>query len=146
MAIKIVINVSKKIPGPTDYSSVQASCSIESECTSGDPVADSVQLYSQAELAVDAQLGLRPGNKIEGENTCRDLGYHRTLAQHKLRVNGNGRKSPPATDNQLRLLKRLMDKDPVGSSAILAFFKVDQVDDLTVPQASEAIDQLKAKA
>jgi hypothetical protein len=31
MALTLIITVSKKIPGPQEYSSIQASCSIEGE-------------------------------------------------------------------------------------------------------------------
>jgi hypothetical protein len=59
MGLKLVINISKKIPGPTDYSSVQASCSIEGELMVGqDAGPEAARLYAQAEAAVDRQLGI----------------------------------------------------------------------------------------
>lgn len=61
MALKLLINISKKIAGVTDYSSIQASCSIEGEILVGqDAGIECARLYAQAEAAVDRQLHLTP--------------------------------------------------------------------------------------
>ncbi len=65
MALKITINIAKKIPGGSDFSSTQASCSLEGEVAAGqDPTAEAERLYLQAESAVDRQLGIQPSELV----------------------------------------------------------------------------------
>src|SRR4051812_19738979 len=71
MALKLLINLAKKIPGPVDYSSVQASCSIEGELVAGqDPVAESARLFTQAEAAVDRQLNIAQSSSAPAQSSA----------------------------------------------------------------------------
>lgn len=140
MAIRITINVSKKIPIPgQDFSSQTASCSIEAEAT-GDPVADAQDLYRQAESAVNQQLGL--------SSTVEPLTAHSGPSYPNARptrpYNGRSRRGPPpATTNQVRLLERLLRDQPVEPDQLNQSYGVSDIRQLTVKDASHLIDQLK---
>jgi len=147
MAIKIIVNISKKVPGPQQYSSVQASCSIEAECRSADPVAEAAGLYRQAEAAVDQQLGIgqaqspaeRPSPSYGPDHARQPHGPREGHAAPRRARRG----PPPASESQLRLLHRLLADEEGRIPAILHHYQVTELRQLTVAQASELIDQLK---
>jgi hypothetical protein len=146
MTIKLVINIAKKVPGPQEFSSVQASCSIEAECSTGDPVAEAAALYLQAEAAVDHQLRLTP---FQAAPVQPSTGSRLPYADHRPRAKQPPprplvQRAPPlATQSQLNLLSRLMSEQPGRLDAILHHFQIGSLQQLTVAQASEVIDQLK---
>ncbi len=131
MALKLVINISKKVPGPQEYSSIQAACTIEGEVSQGqDPVAEAARLYAQAEAAVDAQL------RIQAVTTAPPR------ATPPPKPSGSARGSC-ATPSQLQLLLRLIGSNQPQVTAICQHYGTSDLASLSVRQASEAIDQLK---
>lgn len=138
MALKLLIQLSKKVPGPTDYSSVQASCSIEGELAPNqDPVAESARLYHQAEAAVDRQLGLTqapstPRGSVSLAPSSASQPYSR----------------PPTgvTPAQRLLIDQLLRDTKIDPTAVLQHFGITSLDYLTCKQASALIDDLKARA
>ncbi len=140
MAIKLVVNISKKIPGPSDYSSVQASCSIEGELPAGqNPNVEAARLFSQAEAAVNQQLTSKPANFAGPAQawtpptaTPQPTSQRRTVA--------------PVTDSQLRFITRLLDSGKGSLNAILAQHQVGDLRDLSCKAAAGLIDTLKAAA
>lgn len=146
---KILVSFSKKLPlAGIDYSSQQASISIEADVSADHFQEEAHRLYSQAEQAVDAQL------RCQGtQNRDRPAeGPQRGLTPRLSEPSQNGRpyvkttrrSPPPASDSQLRLLKRLLNGDHGRLDRILAHYEVSTLEALTIPQASEAIDHLKA--
>ena len=153
MALKLVINISKKIPGPQEYSSIQASCSLEGECSVGqDPNAETARLFAQAESAVDTQLKLTlapttpiaptPSTPIPTSNhgpttsapaPTATRGYQRT-----------GRKVALATPSQLGLIDRLLRETNTNANAVLNHYQVGSLDQIACKDASILIDELKA--
>ena len=134
MAMKIIVNVSKKLPIPgVEYASQQASCSIEAEATTHDIQAEVAQLYGEAETAVDQQLSA-PQRAVSSPNASRPRSSAPSPSQR--------RSGPPAaTDSQLRLLGRLI---PDGQlTAILHQYQIGDLRDLDIKQASGLIDELK---
>lgn len=157
MALKITVNVSKKIPGAEDYSSNQASCSIEGEVAVGqDPAAEAARLYAAAEAAVDRQLGLaaaptspaqpHPAANHRAANPAQAPAQRPARAYAPRTAPTHRRGPPPATPSQLGLLQRLIGANQEQTVAITQHYGVAQLSDLTVAEASEAIDHIKGPA
>lgn len=143
MALKLVIQLSKKVPGPTDYSSVQASCSIEGELGSQqDPIAESARLYAQAEAAVDRQLGLSPA----ATSTPRGPTSMATSSASQPYSRPARRRTATATPAQLRLIDQLLQSTRTDPAAVLQHFGVAALDQIPCKDASALIDDLKARA
>lgn len=148
MATKLVINVSKKIPGPSDYSSTSASCSIESECPPDQAVTEAARLYAQAEQAVDRQLGLTavPPPTASPPPSANPPSWPRSSSMPSSSRPAPGRRGmPSATASQLKLLGHLLSAREGQAAAILHHYQVTDLSQLTVKQASETIDTLKAE-
>jgi len=150
MAMKIVINISKKVPGPTNYSSIQASCSIEREIAHGENILTAAaDLQAQAEEAVDQQLArgsapTQPSTSFVTSRNNQTANAPRT-ATPPPRPSGHGRRAPTrATPSQLGLLQRLVGDNQSQTIAICQHHQVQQLSDLSVAQASDVIDTLKA--
>lgn len=146
MALKLIINIAKKIPGPQEFSSVQASCSIEGELATGqDPVAEAAKLYAQAERAVDHQLGSMAGGALPAaasSNTPVQPPVQRQTTSQPYQ--GGQRRGPaPITDSQLRFLDRLIVQTRSSIPAILEQHQVGSLRDLSCKAAAGLIDQLK---
>ncbi len=169
MALKLLINIAKKIPGPLEYSSIQASCSIEGELTAGqDPAAESARLFAQAEAAVDAQLRIAPATvqpsmaaaptpvtspatpvqPFQPQPGRAAANFPRPPSQPAYRSGGGGqhqRRGPaPVTDSQLRFLDRLIQQAGANIAEICAQERVGSLNDLSCKAAAELIDRLKA--
>lgn len=152
MALTLIINLSKKIPGPVDYSSIQASCSIEGEIAAGqDPVAESARLFSQAEEAVDRQLGLTAVTPISASSAPapapvppRSSSAPAGAAPYP--SSGARRAPTPISAAQLRFLRQLLDRTPGAQDRVLAEHQVQRIEALTSRAASAVIDRLKAPA
>ncbi len=153
MALKIVINISKKVPGPIDFSSVQASCSIEGEIAAGqDPVAEAARLYAQAEAAVDRQLGITSAPAASSTASTPDRSTTPATSQASASpgrspsVPGHRRGPSPISPAQLRYLRQLLDQHPAALPLILADHQVAGVELLSSRAASAVIDRLKGPA
>ncbi len=151
MALKLLINISKMIPGPHEYSSIQASCSLEGDCSAGqDPVAEAQRLYGLAQQAVDAQLGIttrptQPQATPTASSQPRPSTYtSRSTTQPA--PPSRARRPAPVTDSQLRLIDRLLRESNTDPAAILRHHNVQAFGDLSCKQASQVIDDLKQLA
>jgi len=150
MSIKLLINLSKKVPGPTDYSSIQASCSIEGELLVGqDTAAECARLYAQAEAAVDRQLGITAG-KPDPAHVPTPLPASTANSQppqpsgrSQYPSSGARRAQASISAAQLRFLRQLCDRTPGAIDRILADHRIGQLEDLTSRSASAVIDSLK---
>ncbi len=146
MAIKLVVNIAKKIPGPSEYSSVQASCSIEGELSAGQhPQVEAARLFSQAEAAVNQQLGHVDIKSVAPTPVQRwtppTVSNNTTPNQSQ----SPQRRSPaPVTESQLRFITRLLDAGKGSRDAILAQHQVGDLRDLSCKAAASVIDTLKA--
>ncbi len=151
MALKLVINISKKIPGPQDYSSVQAACTLEGELAQGqDPATEAARLYAQAEAAVDAQLGLQSSSSWTNHAPFQPIAAPTAQATPRATPvpapSGSGRRGPSrATPSQLQLLQRLIGSNQPQSVAICQHYGTPDLATLSVRQASEVIDELKSR-
>src|SRR4051812_26098091 len=123
MALKIVINVSKKMPGPVDYSTVMASCSIEGELAAGqDPAAEATRLYAQAESAVDRQLHIAHQPAVHTVHpiaassavTNGNGSAHANGNQNGGNSHQNERRTSLISPAQLRFLRQLLDRNRVS--------------------------------
>lgn len=151
MALKLVINISKKVPGPIDFSSVQASCSIEGELVAGqDPVAETTRLYAQAEAAVDRQLGIAESSQVFAP--ARSGSTPSTSSQPPLTaprpVPSSGQRRAPAliSPAQIRYLRQLLDQAHGALPRVLADHQIATIEQLTSRAASVLIDRLKVPA
>jgi hypothetical protein len=153
--LKLVITISKKVPGPQDYSSTQSSVSIEGELASGqDPVAEAARLQSQAEAAVDRFLGLSPAHTEnpapqQSRTPAPTLPPRTSPAPPNSgasRPYAQGRRAPaPITESQVSFIGRLLTESRTTLDAVLAHFQVGSLRDLSAKQGSELIDSLKSK-
>jgi len=149
MGLKILINLAKKVPGQQEYSSVQASCSIEGELMVGqDAAAESARLFAQAEAAVDRQLGIAHAQPTPAPLSPSSASVTAPAASSRPSPSypsGNGRRAPAAISAaQLRFLRQLCDRIPGAHDRILADHRVASIEALSSRTASTVIDQLKA--
>ena len=149
---QIIVNISKKIQGKSEYSSISASCSLEGTFLPGqDPGNECARLYAQAEAAVDRQLGLAaaqseashaptlpaPAAPSSKPSSSRPMAY----------PSSGGRRAPsPSSAAQHRLLRMLCDRIPGAIDRILAEHRIASIEALSSRAASSIIDQLKAPA
>jgi len=151
---KLIANLSKKVPIPgVDYASQQASITLEADVgTDTDLQEVARHLYTQAESAVDRQLGIAAVASASSTSDRR-LWTNHPAAQHR-HANGNGnghphrhgrngRAAPQATESQLKFLRQLLGRRGTDAARILQEFEITRLEELTIPQASELIDDLK---
>lgn len=144
MALKLIINIAKKVPGPQEFSSVQASCSIEGELAAGqDPVAETARLFKQAETAVDAQLAGTPVEQPASAPVSRPTPSPQPT-QASRPYKGNGQRRAPAhiSPAQTRYLGQLGQRAPGALAESLAQHGVTTIDALTARDASQIIDHM----
>lgn len=148
--LKLIIQIAKKVQGNSDYSSIQASVTIERELAHGEDVLGAAAvLQAQAEASVDRQLGLAPVAPVATTppapvhaGSSANMG---TRAGPAPRPPTGSRRAPTrATPSQLGLLQRLIGDNQPQVVAICQHHRVQQLSDLSVAQASEVIDTLKA--
>lgn len=145
MALKLVIQLSKKVPGPSDFSSVQASCSIEGELSPNqDPAAESARLYAQAEAAVDHQLGIAATSSNLAQ-IPRGTTTMATSAASQPFIRP-ARRTANVTPAQLRLIDQLLRDTRTDLGAVLQHYKITVLDQLACKDASALIDDLKSRA
>ena len=161
MALKLVVHISKKIPGEQEYTSTCASCSIEGEIANGqDAQAEAARLYDQAEQAVDRQLGLiAPGTVARpGSSAVLPVSANRAGSANTVPVAGSSaalsatqpsrpypRRTAAVTDSQLRYLERLIQQARIDPAALLNQYQVGSLKDLSCKLAAQLIDELKGK-
>jgi hypothetical protein len=153
MAAKIIASVSKKIPlAGLDFSSTSASCTVEAEITDLAQVADQARLlYRQAEAAVDEQLRLAASPPAQTRATPTPSAYANgpnpsPRSSGPAPSNGrSGRGMPRASASQLKLIERLIDGDGQRAGDICNQHGVRSLPEMTIRQASQVIDQLRAE-
>ena len=159
--LKIVVNIAKKIPMPgVEFSSIQASCSIEGEASNvQDAAAEAAKLYYQAERAVDSQLRFTTEQRkesggsqsqtrtgISSNDMVRTNNNGGTVQRQNSRpYQNNGRTQAPVTDGQLRYLDRLITETNTDINAVLNHFHVASLRDLSCKVAAGLIDELKSR-
>ena len=132
MAITISANISKKV-NFSGSENVFASLTCNAEVSDLAQIpSEAKRLYAIAETAVDEQLGLRPSAQAEHHPTPA-----RTAAPHL-------RQKPPASQNQIQYLSRLMRETRTELNAILTDFQISDLRSLTGSEASGLIAQLAA--
>ena len=160
MALKILITISKKVPGAQDYSSIQASCSIEGELAPGqDPAVEASRLQTQAQQAVDQFLGITPATSLGSPppanhrpvqyaaNSPRPGARSPTPNGQSTRPYADNRRTPaPVTDNQLRFIERLLAETQTDLGAVLHHHQVGSLRQLTCKAAAQLIDELRSGA
>ena len=152
MAAKVVTTVSKKIPiAGLDFSSVSASCTVEAEITDLAAVpAQARALYAQAEAAVDEQLRLAAPAHVAPVQAP-PAGSYRSGPNPSPRSSSpapagrGGRGMPRASASQLKLIERLIDGDGQRAGDICAQHGVRSLPELSIRQASQVIDQIRAE-
>lgn len=157
MAMKLIVTISKKIPGPQDYSSTQSSVSIEGELAVGqDPVIEAARLQAQAVQAVDQFLGLapqaqtviappQPANTHASSHAAAPGARPEVTTASRPYRTGNQRRSA-ITPAQMRFLQTLINDTNTSLSAILAHHEIGGLDQLSAAAASSLIDELRARA
>lgn len=148
MALKLIIQLSKKVPGPSEYSSVQASCSIEGELSSHqDFVVESARLYQQAESAVDRQLGIAPAAVIGNQRPSTSPAPTSMATSAASRpYTRPARRGALVTPAQLRLIDQLLRDTRTDVGAVLQHFGVSALDQIGCKDGSALIDDLKGRA
>lgn len=147
MSIKLLINVSKKIPEAQDFSSTQASVSIEGELAPGqDPVAEAARLQAQAQQAVDQFLGIAPVQVTPPPRQQSSQPAPSPSRPAPPRSSSPRRTVAPATDSQLRYIRRLLDQSGASLPGILDHHQVGSLEQLTCKAAAQLIDELKVPA
>jgi hypothetical protein len=148
--IKLNAGFSRKV-GEPNYGSRGASVNVELELESnliGDPDAllDRIKgLYDIARRAVEAELYVGPAT----HNGDAAHGDRRPTSDRSMNgPDGNGRSSVrPATASQARAIRAICDRSRVNADqAASQRFGVRTVEELTLPEASTLIDELKANA
>ena len=132
MATTIAANISKRV-ADSNHGNVFASITINAEVSDLSHVAaEAKRLYAIAEFAVDEQLGLCPQSHAKKAHT-----EVRTGAPQL-------RQKPPASENQIQYLTRLMRETRTELNAILTDFQIPDLRSLTGSEASGLIAQLAA--
>ena len=131
MATTIAANISKRVVAA--QGNLFASITLTAEISNLSQFAiEAKRLYALAESAVDEQLGLRPSPQTEHPPT-----QVRPPAPHL-------RQKPPASENQIQYLTRLMRETRTELNAILTDFQIPDLRNLTGAEASGLIAQLAA--
>lgn len=150
--IKLHAHIQKKVPLPGhDYSSQSYSAGLEVEVADNDNPAviqDRIrQLYALLNSAVEEQLAQTqaPANGQQ----------HAEPQQRTPRIpaagNGNGQRGNrrgqvvPATQAQIRAIKSIASEQGLDLAEVLAPFHASCPEDLTIKDASAAIDNLKVR-
>ena len=156
MPLKLNVGVSRKV-GLPDYGSVGASCNVEVELDSTmiDRDLDAFHarvrgVYVAAHQAVHDELARLQGPGEAPHNPPAAAPRHGANGQS----NGNGhadhppagrsRARKPATENQVRAIRSIASRQHADLDGLLRDLGVVRPEDLSLRQASELIDTLKA--
>lgn len=153
MAVKLTVGLQKKI-GLPDYGSLGASCSVEIEI---DPSVfeskgfqDRVSVaFNQCRMAVDEQLASAKNTSQVIDAVSTQVSTASTVKEPAERQSQGPQatakaKPAPATQSQLRAIfgiARRLNLDP--QQLVAEHFNLHTVDQLSIRQASQLIDQLK---
>ena len=155
MSLKLNVGVSRKV-GLPDYGSVGASCNLELEIELG------LDRTRPGWLPRPGPQGLRrrpPGGPrragpLAGAGRSRRMTRRHHRPPRLRPANGNGhadlsrpgrsRARKPATENQVRAIRSIASRQHADLDGLLRDFGVERPEDLSLKQASELIDTLKA--
>ena len=154
--ITLTAHWARKMPGPVDFSSVQAQASIQIEVGSIAEVPQRArEAFALVEQAVDEQLR---HDRIQAPaappattpapagtpNTARPSTSPNPTAARS--APSSNRRAPAAvTDSQLRFIDKLIAQTGTSVEAILAHHQVGTLRDLSCKVAAGLIDELKSK-
>ena len=157
MALKIIVTIAKKVPiSGITFASSSAACTLEGEISVGqDPHQEAARLYQQAEKAVDGQLGILV-NKPASVPVAVTPSAVRTSAPDPalsavqsvpsaLTRPYPKRRTPLVTMSQLALIERLLRETKTDGDAVLAHYQCGALNQLSCRDASELIDEMKAR-
>ena len=148
MAVKLNIGVSRKL-GQPNYGSRQASIALEVEVDSGllaapEALQEKVRLlYRFADQAVEEELNQQSSNLLNETASPAAV----ATSQEEVADESPIQQVRGLTDNQLRAiygLARRLQLSPLR--LVRERFKLEQVEDLDIRQASQLIDELKSCA
>ncbi len=163
MSLRLNVGVSKKVGLPS-FSSVGASCHIELDLELEPGVLETDldgfhrrvrSAYVAAHQAVNDQLarlqaGPEPSPparaRIENGQPEGDGHPNRPGPRVKPPAGADGRHGRAATPNQVKAIRTIARKQGADLEGLLCDHDVARVEDLTLPQASRLIDQLRAVA
>ncbi len=157
MSLKLNVGVSRKV-GLPDYGSVGASCNLEVELDAGliDRDLDAFQarvrgVYVAAHQAVHDELARLHAPVAEPQDPpAADRHASNGHAGGNGRADrppaGRSRLRKPATENQVRAIRSIANRQQADLDGLLREFGVDRPEDLSLKQASELIDTLKTAA
>ncbi|HEX3658045.1 MAG TPA: hypothetical protein VGG64_11735 [Pirellulales bacterium] len=142
--LKLNVGFNRKV-GESNYGSRGASVNLELELESGligdpDKLKDRIrQLFTLAKTSVDEELA---GNTSSNHGTGNGNTSQPANGSGQRRNNGRH-----ATASQVRALHAIAGREQLDLAAVLAErFNVSQADDLSINEASELIDSLKAQS
>ena len=155
MAIAINASMSKKIKlEGHDYASQQASITITGEVTDLTKVGEeAARLLKLAESAVDAQLHLTaapavitgPAPSTPGSTSNPGPSTSNPAPNASRAYQRTGRKVALVTQSQLGLIDRLMRETKTDANGVLQHYQIGAMDRISCKDASELIDELKAR-
>lgn len=156
MPLRLNIGLSKKV-GLPDYGSLGASANLELELDSAavsdpDRLRQQVRyLFGLAKASVEEELSQQqatlsqtaPPGRRSAPPAHNGNGQHASAANgHRPAGRSNGR---AATASQVRAIKTIAQRQRLHLASLLEPFGVPTVEDLSLPQASQLIDALKAE-
>jgi hypothetical protein len=159
MPLKLNVGVSKKI-GLPDYGSAGATCNLELELDAHLLESDLDGFHQRVRSAyVAAQQAVHDElSRLQAPSSMPPVDSRTTAAVHTSRANGQlatptrtsgqrTRPTRPATPNQTRAIRTIARRLNTDLDGLLREeFGVEQVDDLSMAEASRLIDDLKARA
>ncbi len=152
MSLKRNVGVSRKV-GQPDYGSVGASCHLELEIDTGllerdlDGFHARVRsAYVAAHQAVHDELARLQAPGAAAHDPPVSPPRHTTnghgRTEHPPAARSRGRK--PATENQIRAIRSIASRQHADLDGLLHDLGIERLEDLSLKQASELIDTLKA--
>jgi hypothetical protein len=158
MALKLNCGVSRKV-GLPDYGSVGASCNVEVELDSTliDRDLDAFHarvrdVYVAAHQAVHDELArlhapvAEPQDPPAAPPRAASNGLAGGSGHADRQPAGRSRLRKPATENQVRAIRSIANRQHADLDGLLREYGVDRPEDLSLKQASELIDVLKTAA
>jgi hypothetical protein len=153
MPLTLNVGISKKI-GQPDFGSLGASCNVQVELPSNVIFDDLEAFQRQVRQAYSACTQAVTEELSRHQQDCGTSRQYRPTASNgngRYNRNGNGSQSRnngrKATTSQIRAIQAIADRQQIDLARELnTRFGVDRPDDLSVAEASQCIDELKALA
>lgn len=158
--ITITASWSRKMPGPVDFSSVQAQASIQIEAGSIAEVPQRArEAFALVEQAVDEQLRqdrTHVSRTTPAPDAAPPMSTPSSTSNHgpstttpapnaSRSYQRTGRKVALVTPSQLGLIDRLLRETKTDANGVLQHYQIGAMDRISCKDASELIDELKAR-